>query len=174
MKSKTGLIAGAGIVVLVAVCAVFVIVCKTSYPSEHRPVMKGVRISPPTRSVLLKLVNSEREKKGVKPLTEEHQLDDSAQYKADDMNNRNYFSHEDPNTGKRNGLDKLFLLTGDQCTYASENIYYGEQEFNSSEEAVRWWVHSKPHFAAMVDGRYDSTGFGISNGNVVEHFCDEA
>jgi len=139
--------------------------------SEIANVKQEIKPDPPTRSELLRLVNQERAKHGVAPLKEDAQLDSTAQWKADDMNTRHYFGHYDPETGKRNGLDKMMDNVGSRCTFISENILENDAD-NTSKGSVATWISSKPHHLAMIDKQYVYTGFGISGTYVVEHFCN--
>lgn len=125
---------------------------------------------PPTKEKLLELVNQERAKVNAPALTIDTGLEESAQFKANHMNEFNYIAHEDPSTGKNNGLDvaKDIMNT---CSYISENIYWGIEESHSSEEAVLGWLSSKPHKEAMLDPTYTTTGFGISGNYIAQHFC---
>lgn len=126
---------------------------------------------PPTSEELLRLVNEERAKVGVKPLEVDLVLQQSAQWKAEDMATRQYNAHEDPVTGKRNGLDYLMAHGGDDlCSYISENYYWARKYF-SSNDAINWWLNSPSHKEAMLDKRYTKTGFGIAGNKVVQHFC---
>jgi len=133
--------------------------------------------TPPTREQLLTLVNAERAKVGVAPLTEDAQIDAAAQYKSDDMRSANYFSHVNPATGKMNGVAKVFELTGNLCKYASENIVEnvnpstGKEFDNTASGSVHAWVNSPAHYAAMIDKKYSLTGFGVSGDYVTEEFC---
>lgn len=125
----------------------------------------------PMPSDFLSLVNNERTKKGVPILKIDTRLNESAQFKADDMTNRNYFSHQDPKTNTYNGLDKAQQLDPD-CIYLSENISENQSNDPTSPySTVYGWVQSPEHYAAMVDPKYSTTGFGISGKFVVEHFC---
>lgn len=139
------------------------------------PTAKVVQIpTPPTTAELLTLVNAERAKVHVAPLTIDSRINSSAQYKASDMVTRNYFDHKDPVTGKLNGLDKLNELDKD-CSYVSENI----AEINNpadftSQGAITGFVNSPPHYAAMINPVYKTTGFGIAGNKVVEQFCQPA
>ncbi len=127
--------------------------------------------APPTAGELLKLVNAERAKVGVGPLVESIKLDLSAQYKASDMLNRNYYSHYDPITGKAS-FDVIYS-TGIECSNSGENI----AEHSSAKAAVEAWMNSKPHREAMLNPKNTLTGFGVAgldkNGYYlfVEHFC---
>ena len=134
----------------------------------YQPAPQAQVTTPPTVDELLRRVNVERQKAGVAALTLSPLLNQSAQYKSQDMLDRNYFTHTDPSTGKNNGLDYA-LAIGKQCTWISENIV----ETYDIESAMYSWIHSVPHYKAMIDPRYESTGFGIAGNKVVEHFCDE-
>jgi uncharacterized protein YkwD len=129
-----------------------------------------VKAVPPSRPELLKLVNIERTKHGVKPLREDPLLDSTAQYKSDEMMKLNYFGHYNPDTGKRNGIDKMLVVMKNKCSFVSENLLWDQNL--TSKLAVDGWITSKSHHDAMIDPRYDTTGFGISGGYVTEHFCD--
>lgn len=135
-------------------------------PTVQKPTPK-----PPTVDELLRLVNEERAKVGVAPLVLDPLLNQSAQYKAQDMVDRNYFAHTDPVTGKNNGLDYA-LSIGAQCpVWISENLFWAK--YDKTESATDSWMNSKPHKEAMLDGRYESVGFGVHDWRVVAHFCDE-
>lgn len=120
---------------------------------------------------VFKLVNQERVKAGVPPLVLDERLNKSAQAKADDMKTNNYFEHVNPKTGVRGYT--LIPIAEIGCVFQSENLSK-EQNYNYSDAAttVNGWLESTPHRKAMLDARYDLTGFGISGPYVVEHFCD--
>lgn len=126
-------------------------------------------VDPPTRAELLALVNQERAKNGIAPLIEDSRLDTSAQYKAQDEINKHYFGHADPATGKTNGLDYLNQIYP-RCLWVSENLTENVSK-NDAQTAVQTWINSPPHHQAMIDPRYNLTGFGIANDQIVEHFC---
>ncbi len=127
---------------------------------------------PPTSEELLRLVNEERAKVGVRPLVVDPVLQQSAQWKAEDMATRKYNAHEDPVTGKRNGLDYLMAHGGDDlCSYIGENLYWARNNLSSAQDSLNWWLNSPAHKEAMLDKRYTKTGFGIAGNKVVQHFC---
>lgn len=156
-----------------------------------------VEQQPPTVEELLRLVNEERAKVGVKPLKLNKAKMVTAQWKADDMYKNNYFSHYPPvidgkpNTQKVTLNHEMAELTRKACVESSENIV----AHNTSSGAISWWLNSKPHREAMQDSKYESTGIGIRyvkripgskvesskpfSGDlkesylIVQHFCDE-
>lgn len=133
---------------------------------QYKPVVK---VEPPTRSELLVLVNEERAKVNVAPLVIDERLNTSAQLKADDMNINNYFSHVDSN-GKH-GYEYIREQVPGLCVLSSENLRIQPIQTMTSSTTIKGWVKSDAHYKAMIDSRYNLTGFGISGKYVVEHFC---
>lgn len=125
----------------------------------------------PTAAEVYRLVNIERSKVGAKSLVEEQALNGSAQFKANDMVARGYFTHEDPQTGKLNGLDYL-KERYKGCSYVGENATGG----STSSEVVKKWLSSSSHRDAMLSTKNDLTGVGVKKDKqwytVVQHFCD--
>ena len=142
-------------------------------PKQPVAVAQPAVEQPPTVDELLKLVNEERARVGVKPLQLDERVRKSAQLKADSMYKGNYFSHEIPGTGKVL-TEEMNTLLESACVDSSENITDNlKPEYNRAGQAIANWRMSKPHYTAMVDPRYESTGFGISGTKIVQHFCDE-
>lgn len=126
---------------------------------------------PATSQELFEAVNQERVKAGVAPLVLDEKLSTSAQWKADKMNATGNFSHTDEN-GKNDGLDYLGSLNAN-CTYVSENLSWSNisKETQTAEEAITAWMNSETHRKALLSSEFTSTGFGVSDGIAVEHFC---
>lgn len=124
-----------------------------------------------TPEELLAEANKLRAEKGVAPLKLDERLNASAQWKAEDMKQFNYFGHV---RDGYHGYQKASELDSD-CKYISENINSGNLSHNPFD-AIHGWPTSKLHYEAIIDTKYDTTGFGIvQNGNdiyYVEHFCD--
>mgnify|MGYP000845372452 CR=1 FL=1 len=125
---------------------------------------------PATKEELLALVNEERAKVGVAPLTVDPKLEQSAQWKADRMTQTGNLAHIDPSTGRNDGLDYLDTLEPD-CSYIGENLRWNVPSDNTAQAALIGWKSSEPHYKAILNGQFVSTGFGISGTNIVEHFC---
>jgi uncharacterized protein YkwD len=127
--------------------------------------------NPPTVAELLKLVNEERTKVNVAPLVIDDGLQKASQMKSDDMYNRNYFSHIIKGTNEVS-TPEMLKLEYVNCKDVSENITDNTTtEDNTSVQAVYSWVHSPPHYKAMINPDYTYTGFGISGTKIVERFC---
>ena len=162
-----------GIVVLVVLASLWVrsiTVNKSEAPqtagSDHR-YTQGT----PDPQEMLELVNAERAKAGVKPLTIDENVQKSAQLKAEDMDRRNYFSHIVKGT-KYTLTEEMAVYVRKSCKHSSENITDNlVDRDNTSEQSVYNWIHSPPHYKAMIDPKYTYTGFGVSGTKIVQHFC---
>lgn len=119
---------------------------------------------------ILELVNAERAKINVAPLVSDPRLVQSAQLKADDFAINNYFDHVNPTTGKH-GYE--YIPVG-MCRNAGENIVWIKnptpQEDN--QEAVDWWMNSKPHHDAMLDPTKSLAGMAVNGKYIVLHLCE--
>jgi uncharacterized protein YkwD len=149
-------------------------------PVAIRPALPAPKPPPPPVStvggaagVQLSLMNQDRAANGVAPLAWSAALARVAQYRAQDMLNRGYFSHYDPSTGQL-AFVELFHLWGISYTTAGENIAWST---NPSMAAINTMFMSSPeHRANILNGAYHRAGVGVaSNGAkvmVVEVFSN--
>lgn len=158
---------------------------ETPQPSQSEVVQEQKPVEIPTPEDFLARVNEERAKVGAAPLVIDERINKSAQRKADDMANNDYFDHVSPVDGKH-GYEYIFDETRPLCTSGGENIQYIKYGVNYStvpvvETAVDWWVNSPIHYEAMVNKKYQLTGFGVVRGPEkddsytvysVQHFCE--
>jgi uncharacterized protein YkwD len=119
------------------------------------------------------LVNQDRAGNGVAPLAYSGALGRVAQYRAQDMLNRNYFSHYDPATGQL-AFVQLLHLWGIPYSTAGENIAWST---NPSMAAINsMFMGSPDHRANILNAAYHRIGVGVaSNGAkviVVEVFSN--
>jgi uncharacterized protein YkwD len=119
------------------------------------------------------LVNQDRTANGLAQLAWSASLARVAQYRAQDMLNRNYFSHYDPSTGQL-AFVELMRLWGIPYTTAGENIAWST---NPSMAAINvMFMNSPEHRANILNGAYHRAGIGVaSNGAkvmVVEVFSN--
>jgi uncharacterized protein YkwD len=119
------------------------------------------------------LVNQDRAANGVGPVAYSGTLARVAQYRAQDMLNRNYFSHYDPATGQLAFL-QLFHLWGIAYTTAGENIAWSTNP--SMAQFNTMFMNSPEHRANILKAAYHRVGIGVaSNGSktmVVEVFSN--
>lgn len=135
-------------------------------------------VGPPDAQEMLELVNQERAKVGVAPLRLDERLNASAQEKADDMQNRDYYDHKSPDSIE--GYSLVFKHMQNRCRYASENlakVSTADGKIGNSRFTIDNWMRStKGHREAILDAKYSLVGFGISKQGydliVVQHFCE--
>ena len=159
---------------------------ETPQPSQSEVAQEQKPVEIPTPEDFLARVNEERAKVGAAPLVIDERINKSAQRKADDMANNDYFDHVSPVDG-RHGYEYLVDETGYDCSYTSENIHYIGYESNYSltpvlESAINGWLNSPPHYEVMIGTKYSLTGFGVARSpqkedytyNIysVQHFCE--
>ena len=185
MKKKIILILIALVVMIAGAVAIYSTTTSKPKPVDTPQVVKEVpkepelskyEVGPPTAEELLELVNAERAKVGVVPLTIDENVQKSAQLKADDMAVNQYFSHIMPSTGKVLN-DEMNSLLVQSCVDSSENIRAELSENSTSQSFMDGWVKSKPHIEAIKNSGYTKTGLAIAYDKpndryiAVEHFC---
>jgi uncharacterized protein YkwD len=119
------------------------------------------------------LINQDRAANGVFPLVYSGSLARVAQYRAQDMLNRNYFSHYDPSTGQL-AFVGLLHLWGIPYTTAGENIAWSTDPSMGGINTM--FMNSPEHRANILKSAYHRVGVGVaSNGAkimVVEVFSN--
>ncbi|OAS85306.1 serine protease [Metabacillus litoralis] len=113
---------------------------------------------------VVQLVNQQRAKAGLKPLTHRADVKNVAQKKAEDMINSNYFSHTSPNYGSPFDMLKTF---GISYSYAGENIAKGQK---TPQEVMNAWMNSSGHRANILKPEFDTIGVGFYHGAWVQMF----
>lgn len=107
---------------------------------------------------VLRLVNAERQKQGISPLTLDSKLTSIANTKAADMRDRNYFSHTSPTYGSPFEMLQHF---GVNYTAAGENIAAGQK---SAQDVMNDWMNSSGHRANIMNKEYTKLGVGYQSG----------
>ncbi|MBQ9267435.1 MAG: SH3 domain-containing protein [Clostridia bacterium] len=105
---------------------------------------------------LLRLINAERAKYGLSELKFSEDLLKAARDKAQDMVNKNYFSHTSPTYGSPFDMMKAYGIT---YRTAGENIAGN----STLQGAVTAWMNSEGHRANILSNAYNYTGIGIVN-----------
>ncbi|GIP08737.1 hypothetical protein J1TS5_09070 [Paenibacillus macerans] len=113
---------------------------------------------------VIKLVNQERAKQGLKALTGDSALNNMALAKAKDMSQNNYFSHTSPTYGSPFDMMTKF---GIKYSYAGENIAMGQK---TPQEVVNAWMNSEGHRANILNANYNLIGVGYYNGYWAQEF----
>lgn len=107
---------------------------------------------------VLKLVNEERSKQGLKSLTLSTNLTSIANTKAKDMAVNNYFDHVSPTYGTPFEMLQHF---GVSYRSAGENIAAGQK---SPQEVMTAWMNSSGHRANILNSSYTELGVGYYKG----------
>lgn len=107
---------------------------------------------------VLKLVNEERAKQGLKPLTLSTKLTSIATMKSKDMAEKGYFDHNSPTYGTP---FQMLQNYGVHYSAAGENIAAGQK---TPEEVMRSWMNSSGHRANILNANFDTLGVGYYQG----------
>ena len=111
---------------------------------------------------LLNLLNEDRAKNGLPPLTLDPELSRLAQLKSSDMNSNHYFAHESPTYGNASQMLSAF---GYDYQGVGENIAHHA----NVEKAEAAFMSSDGHRSNILGSQWDKVGIGIAydaNGNV--------
>ena len=107
-----------------------------------------------------RLVNEQRAKNGLSPLTLNWELSRVARYKSEDMARNRYFSHTSPTYGTPFEMIRSFGLS---YRSAGENIAYGQRTPAAVMDA---WMNSSGHRANILNASYTQIDVGYyANGN---------
>lgn len=100
------------------------------------------------------LVNIEREKNGLQPLTFDSSISNVARAKSKDMADNNYFAHQSPTYGSAGDMLKN---SGINWSAWGENIASGQ---DTPEEVVNAWMNSEGHRANILSSNFGKIGVG--------------
>ncbi|HAQ41130.1 MAG TPA: hypothetical protein DCM73_10075 [Clostridiales bacterium] len=120
---------------------------KASTPSSNASYEKRV----------VQLVNVEREKNGLQPLTLDSSISNVARTKSKDMSDNNYFAHQSPTHGS---AGDMMRNSGINWSAWGENIASGQ---DTPEEVVNAWMNSEGHKANILSPNFGKIGVGYVN-----------
>jgi Ca2+-binding RTX toxin-like protein len=106
---------------------------------------------------ILELVNQERAKRNLKPLSLSQKLDTAADGHSDRMANGDFFAHTDPKDGSSAGT--RIERTGYQWNTWGENIAAG---YSTPEAVVQAWMNSSGHRANILNPNFTHLGVGYA------------
>ncbi|MDR6549876.1 CAP domain-containing protein [Paenibacillus qinlingensis] len=115
-------------------------------------------------SQVVNLVNQERTKAGLKPLTSNTALTAMALDKAKDMYNKGYFDHNSPTYGSPFDMMSSY---GISYSYAGENIAKGQQ---TPQAVMTAWMNSAGHRQNILSPNFTQIGVAYYNGEWVQEF----
>jgi len=140
----------------------------TSKPKETGTISKNTNSSNTSANTttsnsyaeeVLRLVNVERSKAGLAPLTTNTTLKAAADKRAQETSVS--FSHTRPNGSK---FSTVLQEYGISYRTAGENIAYGQR---SPQEVVNAWMNSSGHRANILNGNFNKIGIGVYQANGV-------
>ncbi|WP_444544024.1 CAP domain-containing protein [Paenibacillus marchantiophytorum] len=115
-------------------------------------------------SQVVTIVNQERAKAGLSPLTSNSALTTMALDKAKDMYNNGYFDHTSPTYGSPFDMMSTY---GIRYSYAGENIAKGQQ---TPEAVMKAWMNSTGHRQNILSPNFTQIGVAYYNGEWVQEF----
>lgn len=120
---------------------------------------KNVFFATIIESTLINFTNQYRQSLGLPALKENPQLEQTALLKAQDMLEKNYFSHYSPE-----GISPWhwFGISGYKYKVAGENLAIG---FLDSEQVHNAWLVSPTHRANLLNPNFQEIGIGILKGD---------
>ncbi|MDX6676681.1 MAG: hypothetical protein QOE31_733 [Solirubrobacteraceae bacterium] len=128
---------------------------------------------PAAASAVLCLVNAERARNGLAPVTASSPLTKAASLHSADMVRRKYFSHVTPNgLDQRKRVARTGYLRGSRCPSLGETIAWGSSVYGSPAELVKDLMNSPPHRKIILDKRYRDIGVGLALGAPMAGFGD--
>lgn len=106
---------------------------------------------------VVELVNIERQKNGLSPLTLDSAISNVARIKSKDMSDNNYFAHHSPTYGSAGDMLTQF---GIKYSAWGENIAAGQR---TPEDVVNGWMNSEGHKANILSSDFSKIGVGYVN-----------
>ena len=100
------------------------------------------------------LINTQRTNNGIPALKISNEVQNVARIKAQDMVDKNYFSHTSPTYGSPFDMLKSFKVSYNS---AGENIAGN----SSNSGAVNAWMNSPGHKANILNSNFNYTGIGV-------------
>ena len=113
---------------------------------------------------VVQLVNQERAKHGLRPLTANWELARVARIKSQDMRDRRYFSHQSPTYGSPFEMIRAF---GISFVAAGENIAAGQ---TSPQAVMNSWMNSPGHRQNILNATFTEIGVGYAKGGAYGHY----
>jgi uncharacterized protein YkwD len=117
------------------------------------------------RGSVLRLLNRQRARHGLRPLRRSGALDDAARWQSHDLVRYRYFAHErpgGPSLFKR--IRKTGYLRGARSWTLGENIAWGQGSRSRPKSIVAAWMASPGHRANILSPAFREVGIGLSLG----------
>jgi uncharacterized protein YkwD len=125
--------------------------------ADSRP-SAGARYSEAVRCLL----NAERASAGLGPLASDRRLARAARRFASAMVRQGFFDHVSP---QGSTMNQRIRAAGYPGRRLGETIAWGTGSLATPAAIVEGWMHSPPHRAIIMDGRFHDVGLGIVAGS---------
>ncbi len=112
------------------------------------------------KAATLCLLNGIRRDHHLRPFRENGRLSLASQRHSNAMVARRFFAHGDF-VGR---IRATRYLRGTRGWTVGENIAWGSWDYATPRETVKGWMHSPPHRANILNGRFRHIGIGIARG----------
>jgi uncharacterized protein YkwD len=111
------------------------------------------------------VLNAERDRHGLRPLSLDPRLSTAARRHARDMATRNYFSHTSlDGSSFVDRIRRAGYLRGARSWAVAENIAWGSGGLASPKAIGRSWMQSPGHRANILSRSYRELGVGVAGG----------
>ncbi len=111
------------------------------------------------RAATLCLINAERARQQLAPLTQNLMLQRAAELHSLDMAARNFFEHQNPDGEQP---DRRIIHQGYPPILVGENLAWGETVKSSPAMIVSMWMKSPGHRANILEPGYREIGIGMA------------
>lgn len=134
-------------------------------PSPGEEISQGCRWLNINEAAILTLINKERGRMGLQPLTLDPDLTAAARVRADELYRGNYVGHTRPD-----GEPWETVLQRDvpvEFSLAGENLAWSNHAIGQDIPPFQWfqmWKESESHYAAMLGERYTHCGVAVLAG----------
>jgi uncharacterized protein YkwD len=112
------------------------------------------------KSATVCLLNNVRRSHGLRPFHLNSRLSLASQRHTNEMVARDYFAHGDF-VGR---IRAARYLSNTRGWTVGENIAWGSWDYATPGSIVDGWMHSPPHRANILNGRFRDIGIGITRG----------
>lgn len=111
------------------------------------------------QAATLCLLNAQRTRHGLAPLSEDPTLEAAAVAHSADMAHRDYFDHNSPE-----GIEPWMRIgsAGYRAGLVGENLAWGEHPKVTPAHAMRMWMESDGHRDNVLEPRYTQIGIGLA------------
>jgi uncharacterized protein YkwD len=148
--------------ILIVIGCCLVVYLWKAFPPDVPP---EVRLAKLEMSVFAE-INQQRRNNGLRDLIWREDIARVARLHSSNMDEREFFSHDDPVEGD---LKRRLIRTGvNGWALCGENILKETGAYNPARQAVEGWMNSQHHRENILNPAFTHTGIGVAFGH--DHF----